>query len=151
MFKPRSFLLAALLVLAACHPQPVSASPRPAAAALAVVDDTIRVQSPNACVIAEPGVSCRVTVTGSAGATPLNFGPAVTLAPGAALTVSASYTCTTPGQQVAITAQLSAVALNRSGQPSPATISNGTGTLTCRDAIPGQPGQATVTIITITP
>ena len=146
MFKR---LLISLALVASIGAGPCSAEPmaaKPFTARLQAVPDTIRVTAAP-CVIAEPAVSCRVTTTGSAGAQPLNFGAAVTMAAGGQLAVSATFTCT-PAAVIPISVSVASTALNRSGTASAPTSASATASVTCPDGPPGVPAPFTITITT---
>jgi len=138
-------LLAVALLLGACTPQPVSASPRPFSAPLEVVADTVRLTFAP-CDADEPTVACRVAVTGTIGATPITFPALADVPVGGTATIAASLTCTAL-QQISVTATSRGV--NRSGVPS--APQSATATAVCPDGAPNVPRSFVITITVVRP
>lgn len=135
-----------LIALAACRPGPVSASPAPYGARLEAVGDTIKITLAP-CAVAGSAVGCRVTLAGTVGQTPINFGAIPDFAPGESRVIAKSITCTA-NAVISITGASQAV--NASGVPGPVT--NATpGVLTCADPVPGAPGAWTIILQVIVP
>jgi hypothetical protein len=133
------------LLLAACTPSPVSASPRPFAAPMEVVADTVRLTFAP-CDADEPTVACRVAVTGTVGTTPITF-PALADVPiGGTAVVTATFTCTAL-QTVSVTATSRGV--NRSGVLS--APQSATATAVCPDGAPNVPRSFVITITVVRP
>ena len=131
--------------LAACTPSPAVASPRPFAAPLSIVADTVRLTFAP-CDADEPTVACRVAVTGTVGQTPIVFPAVADVAVGGTAVVSASFTCTAL-QTISVTATSRGV--NRSGQVSaPQTA---TATTQCADGAPNVPRSFTIQITVVRP
>ena len=144
----RSLMALALMAFLTACPDLIAQPPVAFDAMTTVASDTIKVTA-DPCQISEPGVACAVTLVGTAGGSAIAFAAVPNMAPGASLAVSASFTCTAPGQPVNVSVTVTSRALNRSGQPSTPTQATGTASYTCADATPGAPGTFTVNVIIV--
>ncbi len=110
-----SKLGALLLVigLAACHPSPAVASPRPFGLALEVAADTVKLTVP--CTADAPAVKCRVIPRATIAGRPVVFGATPDIAAGQSATLIATFTAT-GGDTLVVNASSAGVYLDGSLQ-----------------------------------
>lgn len=145
MHKFRLVVLPLLvLTLLACPKLP--AAPASPSANLALASDTVRV-TVAPCAAAAPTIACRTTITGTVGATPIAFGPAVDVPVGQSYVVAVPMTC----QSLApVSVVVSVKGVNQSGIES-AAIASLPVTKNCAEDLPNLPQRPTVIIDIIRP